>query len=903
MAYGKLAVGFLWAGVGVAVSIAAGAVRYGHPETPAALVAKVAAKDPAPWVLAGVKKYATTSTFSYSSYYNYHTHGIEPIPWTLFPIDQYGPQKTIFDYKGIRQLPSAPPPGVHPRIWFSPAQLPAIRHRLMDTACGKRAWNIILSWSHALRGTYNWHASYAQPDFFDGQFEMHGNVPLFRLGAFRKPARYWALVKGNTNPKYLPKFMWAVFPLEAFRCLVQRDNVHGRDVAMAISTAVQIALNLKHSGKSFLTWEAPPPHGVPGGFQLALAFDLAYKWFTPQQRKMIQGVLNQYSAYHDNYGSFVAPTNTRSNWTSFSYRALALLSTEGTSGYNPLQLYGIYRAYHNFLTYGLFQHGAYLEGEAKDQLGMDTLIPLAMRCKAYGFKNLIGATHLRAYADEFLPARLMPWGRKFIAFDLLGGVRKTFSMDVIGLHYMFPNDKIVDECYRQQFGKNYYGLTTDPGGYRNDVLFEAVFATDHLPHDGHIAAVKLPLSYLSGQRAFMLTKSGHGPYADMLGFTVRQATGGHPYSDRNSFFFAGAGAEWARSGWEDPATYENSEVTIGNHHQEAWTPGRFLAYINKPMATFGVGSARYCWDWSWRGIPSRYKGKVLTARRVEDGFYQPPKGWQLEMHSMNDFAYTKLPYAYVNTPMAIHPSWIRVNGVVSPFVRRVNYPVKKAFREAGLVRGAYPYALIVDNIQKDSLPHIYYWTMRLSRGVRILKVVSTTVPHPGNAKRGKRLNSFLDIYLMAPDKALKAPLTYTDGHQLFDFPGQRVRVPNGTPELLVRVLEKAGTPPSLSGGQAYVVDTAAGSRLVIPTQAVDPKFKVLLYAFRSGSVPLPVTRWTGGHHRLTIAIGKQVDHVTFGHGPAGNSTIRIVRHSKTLIDVNPTITPMPKRASLIVGQY
>ena len=891
-------------------SIALASVSYNHPETPADLIAKVAAKHPAPWVLAGVKKFAGKSTISYSSFFNYKLHQREPIPWTKFPINEYGPRPIKFNPSGMRSLPQIPPPGVHPRIFFTAEQIPQIRGRLHSTAAGRRAWNIILSWSNALRGTYNPHAAYAQPDTYDGAFNIHGNCPLFRMADFRNPKRYQALVHGDTNAKYLPDFMWAVFPVEAFRDLIENDGVHGKQVATAVATAVQIADNLRAAHKSYLAWNAFPPHSIPGGLNLPLAYDLAYQWFTPAQRRLIRRNIADYTAYHDNYGAFVTATNTRSNWTSFSYRMLSLLSTEGEKGYNPLQFYGMYRAWHNFLTYGLFKHGAWLEGEAKDQLGMDALIPMAMRCKAYGVKNLIAATHLRAFAHEFMPARTMPWGGEFLSFDLLGDVRKTFGMDMVGLHYMYPHDKIIDWLYRNQVGNHYMGLETNPGGYRNTVIFDAVFATNFNRANTQ-ASLHLPLSYVSGQRSFMLTRSSWTPDASYLGFTVRGATGGHPYCDKNAIVFAGAGALWSSEGWDAPADYQNSEVTIDGHVQHAWTPGRMIAFINNKNATFGVGDASYCWDWWWRTGGAMYRGKPLYAKEVMDGYYHPPKGWQLEMHSMNDFSLHQVKYDYANTPMAIHPSWIHPDGTVSPFLRRPNYPVKMAYREAGLVRGRYPYALVVDDIQKDNSPHLYDWTLRLARGVRVLKVVPSWggVRPPKNA--GKLKPPMLDIYLVAPLARPKGSssdpfhsagtLTFNVQRGYFSI-GRILHPANGAPELLVRVLEKQGVNPNPDEGMAYVVHDPAGARLVIPTQAVNPEFKVMLYAFHHGQSPLPQTTWSNNGTKLSVNIGQQHDQVVFGHGPMGNTTLAISRLERgmmqSLIDVDPVVKPLPRQAKL-----
>jgi hypothetical protein len=45
--------------------------------------------------------------------------------------------------------------------------------------------------------------------------------------------------------------------------------------------------------------------------------------------------------------------------------------------------------------------------------------------------------------------------------------------------------------------------------------------------------------------------------------------------------------------------------------------------------------------------------------------------------------------------------------------------VQKAFRTAGLVRGPHPYALVIDDIQKDTSSHDYRWNMAVEHDIQI----------------------------------------------------------------------------------------------------------------------------------------------------------------------------------------
>ena len=48
-------------------------------------------------------------------------------------------------------------------------------------------------------------------------------------------------------------------------------------------------------------------------------------------------------------------------------------------------------------------------------------------------------------------------------------------------------------------------------------------------------------------------------------------------------------------------------------------------------------------------------------------------------------------------------------------------PVERAFRTAALVRGKYPYVLIVDDLKKDDSTHLYEWAMQMPEDVEVIK--------------------------------------------------------------------------------------------------------------------------------------------------------------------------------------
>ena len=181
--------------------------------------------------------FADKTAASYSSYNDDRGHPVE-IPWGQLKPDDFGSRPIQFDETGVRPLHQIPAPGVHPRIFFTPDDLPDIRRRLKETQCGQAAWKNILCWTEMMKGNYDDKADYAQPDVWKGGFgSLHGRVPLFRLGIHETKGynhcsaaheRYEKLIAGDMTQEV--GFYWNVFALEAFRCLIDSDGAGGKSL-------------------------------------------------------------------------------------------------------------------------------------------------------------------------------------------------------------------------------------------------------------------------------------------------------------------------------------------------------------------------------------------------------------------------------------------------------------------------------------------------------------------------------------------------------------------------------------------------------------------------------------------------------------------------------------------------
>jgi hypothetical protein len=837
----------------------------------------------------------------------------EEIPTYWGDMDPYdfGPKKVVFDYSGVRILNQVPEPGIHPRIFCTPADQDDIRRRLKTTRCGQEMWKNLLCYTNFMKGTFDPKAEYAKVPEARAAMGETERVPLARLqsGHNQKDAaaRYRALIKGDLNQRTAG--LWHVFPLEAFRCWIEDDEAGARDLAAAVTTGLKF--EQAHRAAAVAKTAKPKPLDQPiAGIQLAYTYDFLYNWLTPEQRKAWHDELAAGSWYSENYGTLNDATLTRSNWATFSYYLITSLAIEGEPGFNDLSIRGNYRGWRNLMTYGWFPSGTNYEAEAKNQLGGDGILAFALRTKAYGFENLAAHPNTRANGTNFSPKSLIPTRDGFVKYDLLGSCHgKPFIVDILALKYLIPGDKVIDFVYRAAVGDHYENVPNraesggyDPvvwGSYFNNMIPFLVFATDFDPANDDPAKLGIDHTFFCGDRALMMTRSSWDTNALMLNFHVRQANGGHPFADRNSIMIAGAGRVWAPiygSGFEAWQNVNNGEVVIDDHPQADHTPGRMVDFCDTALATFAVGDAKYAWDWNWRfnetwGSLGRYTKADLSAGKVK---LDP--GWELEQHTVNDFSYAKHKDAYLNEPLSMQPSWCCVKGSIIPIARQVNYPVKKAFRTAGIVRGKHEYAIVIDDIQKDDSAHDYKWYLPVEYDVQIAKVETS--------ERG------LDLILTGTDpKQIKAPGPGKDQpqHPVPAFRDANDPIPNGQPMLLIRFLNRDHDPKAVPATQAkeptILEDFRPANakdphyqrvrRLAIPAHAIAPNFKVLLYPYRQGE-SLPKSTWLD-QQSVAIEWEDQKDRIDFTQAPTGKTDLQVIRDSKVLVSVNKPISPLAER--------
>ena len=785
----------------------------------------------------------------------------DPVPWTTFHPKDYGSSRIAFNADGVTPVGRVPAPGVHPRIFFSPDDLPAIRRRIKEDRGAQEAWKNILAYSHAIKLTYDEKADYAKPDWTKGDWHIHGRtIELHRIGGYGKREDYFDLLAAGKKPEktFGPNPSGFYFPatIEAYRCLIEDDAQGARTLAKAVETAVRLEQERRKSDKPVAPGQPPKP-STPryAACNLGLVYDFIYNWMTPQQKQLIHDELVLLSAWADNYGTFNNAETSRSNWATFTYWVWDLMAIEGEPGFNDLKFLGLYRGWRNFFTYSFFDSGAAYEAEGKLLFGMDAVVAFDRVAPKYGLELLSQHPLVRAHYAQFTALSVLPIQDKYAIFDILGsmGGGLCTPQDLVVAHYLYPNDATIDFVYRTTVGDDYRTLPM-PGHSWNNLITCGIFATSH---HSEITPEKLnlPLSFFCGQRALMMTRSSWDKDATMLTMHVRGASGGHPYPDRNGIMLAAQGRTWVTIPGKDIGAWACNTTLIDGAGQTPTTPARVVDYVDAPGATFMTGDAKYCWDWVWRVAGKNKQGADIKYADVVNDNVDTGPSWKLVGMCFNDFAFTKSDRPIYGKPFKFSAHWLAPDGVLSPYMRQVNTPVLKSFRTAGIVRGPRPYVLVVDDVQRDPMPTHYDWNLTLPEDVVELK------ERKGLGAAGDIM--FVGKASLAADGTLKP----------------------GEPALLIRVLACEGKPVVEIGPREKA------NLFSIHTVTASPDFRIMLYAFRAGD-PVPKTAWNSQHTAVSVEFPEQEDLIYFAPSASGRTYIAVKRSDSILAKISTPEKPL-----------
>lgn len=851
---------------------------------------------------AGLAAPAMVRDSAMRKFYAYEFNGLPPkeIPAGEYSADQIlngqapgrkasPPVKLVNDASGFdsSRLFHVPPPGVHPRLYFGPKDLPGIRERLSRSNAGRQFIAFMRDavkrgidqpgtqenalYTDLLRGDmkaftrlYNANSELLQNYLLvmgssKGFKELYGDqkIPPFITQDGKKIPTQPA-VRFFLRNSFREELMF-----KAWLALLDNDPAEGRKVGTAMAgymtylKPLVLRVNAGLFGQDFWRTMKPMLGGLGGTIEIACTYDWDYNFMTPAQRDTCREVIADMT-----HGHYTLGMDLPDHWINWNFIGMAQyfdilsLSIEGEKGYDPRIYTQSVRVVKDFLKYGFDDDGFAKEAVGYSSAGMQHLSSVMLALAVRG-DNFFTLRRYHRYFDNYMLWTLLPQGRAWRSEGDLGDFPPTLE-SVMMAKYFYPDDPKLDYVFQ-----NLPDVQAD--NFKKDYFFDAILACVADPirtADGqwinhhHGADFHLPDTLVDADRGWLFARTGWNTNALYLQFTARNdiMDASHNHADGGRLVVNADGCEWTYDYHRQTKDTEQSEVLIDGKGQGFFpTPAKWLGAADDHDAAFGACDLSYCYDWRWE------KQILMWSPddpRLDCPAYAGYKPQILEFQNSGDRAQAEYdpsagPRDYYSGYLAGDPKmWDQDSWVV-----RLPYnSVKYAYRTAGLVRGDHPYVLVVDDIQKDDKPHLYTWQLMLN---------------PQVTQIGEKAHDgFEDVIL-----------GMTDGHGHL-----------GDNRLLVRVLmaENSGQPvqPFL---REYAEPNAFGQalrmkKLVVPADSVCPKFKVLIYPFRAGQ-ELPATQWSGGQTQLTVRFPGQEDHFEIRPAASGRSSLAMHRNEQNIFSL------------------
>lgn len=768
------------------------------------------------------------------------------------------------------RLGKVPAAGTHPRVLFGPDEIPDIRHRLRETQVGK-----------ALQANLNRRldAAIRKKDFWGTQLYISlvsGDV----LAANK-------LLDEHKGPPpdighYQP-FIPACLAMEAFDALINEDQRRGEAVGRALGTyarliqpLVENALSqpmnddvwrVQVNGPATGAWtDKQGSRSLIGYHLLGYAYDFAYNYMSVEDRAAVRRLISSMTNGRLWLGARLPHHFRNWNWIAVGLsQPLLALSIEGEEGYDPrVYKLGVEIA-QDYYTYAISLAGCSTEAVGYTQFGFVWGVPFTVAAARRG-DNLMLHGHHRAMIDWYFHSKEPHESAWQSHGD--GGVVGPALWTMAMWKRFFPDDPKIDFLWlntlkadgKDALQERVHQIEAmiwagDPGvGYSG----QALASDDPL-------LFNLPLTWFDPLRSSLMTRSDWTPNAAAMQFECRTDSVGasHEHADRGGFTFTALGHRWATESFRSVETRHHSSILIDGLGQGYWPgPGRWIGHIDSPWAILAACDAKAAYDWWW-------PKQIVAEDPSSFEHFQFPRwaSYKLEAEKFRK-NFPGIAVVRDDRPSVVN-FWTGFESHGARLwdedawpVKLPHNPVARAFRSMAFVRGSTPYALIVDDIQKDDQPRLYEWQMICGMGTDLASIKDR------------------DILLCSAG-------TTRNSTGLLE-------AQSGTPMLLVRILEIAEptdpiqyqAKPSVRMESFEKKDTLGekrtfGSerRLVIPARAVAPEFKILLFPHRMGD-PLPKTEWSDDRTVLTIQTPSQNDSIRFQKQADGRTDLVLSRRGE-----------------------
>ena len=826
-------------------------------------------------------------------------------PETVWPATP----KSAYDFSGFdkKLLGSAvPPPGVYPRVLFSPQDVPALAARVRQSKLGQKSliemqylfeqswWNTNTSDGQVFQKLASGNLTgLAWPD--DVAPQQVATINTAQMFRGEKPGIF------NTHIAYVPECLTDM----ALYCLLTDDDVHGRQTAAAIASYYRLreplidqwnALSDSEFGSdpldgngSSTAWRGM--HGLVAHMNLGLALDFGGKWMTAAQKDLMRRVIAKATYGRRAYGEDTTIRFRDVNWVGWDLpQFLALTAIEGLPGFDREAWECGRDTVRAFCDWGIDDTGVVFESNGKTP-GSFQFITLSMVSMARRGDNLFGHPHWRklltGQTQMTSPSgrvtvnsgtQYEPYSRQFLSLQLTDELKTFYPRERLADYLLTkatePADQAVNEYNRgwviQDFNANVYqrdvaGVKrlrlpspTYPG-FVPGVLYDSDFTPTRR------SELNLPLDFDAPVQGVFSSYSDRTTNAVWINMMVRPnhyLGAGHHHADAGMFHFSGLGVDWFTQSPFD-------QVYDGNYYNLVQVDG-----ISEPVSL----AADHILGWNaaakYLGATSQRNGAVGSAELTYAYSYrwltQPPQEWTDHLKSLGwevEPSPDILKIFAGTADYKMRPWWLTANYAnYLPTCRAPFNPMQHVFRTVGLVRGQHPYGLVVDDVRKDSATHLYQWAAMLNGGVWQADV-------PGLAN-----NQVVLAYRSGdPDLAngtARPAITPVAGEPLLLVCGLGLKESHDPALPLIQVQRSAG--PADRNGKPQYFD-----RLVINQRSEAVHFRVLLLPFHAGE-PLPAIVADAGANDAALQWPQQADDLRFVAEPGERTHLEVLRAGREI---------------------
>ena len=820
--------------------------------------------------------------------------------------------KSEYDYSGFNQKligSKVPPPGIYPRVLFSPEDVPMLAARVKKSKIGQKSliemqflfeqsfWNTNTSDGKTFQKLANndligleW------PD--DVRPDLVATINTAQQFKGEKPGIY------NSHIAYLPECLTSM----ALFCLLTGDEVHGRQVATAIANYYQLREPLidawcamsdsefggeTNGGNGAATaWRGM--HGLVAHMNLGLALDFGGKWMTPEQKDLMRRVIAKATYGRRAYGEDSTVRFRDVNWVGWDLpQFLALTAIEGLEGYDREAWETGRETVRAFCDFGIDDNGVVFESNGKTG-GSFQFITLSLVASARRGENYFGHPHLRkllaAQTQMTSPSghvtvnsgtQYVPYSRQVLSPALVDELKTFFPRERVAdylLTKITQPPEIVDDTTRGWAIKNF-----DATKYREQVKHAQRLRLPSPTYPGFVPSVlydsdfetttradlDLPLDFNAPVHGVFSSYSDRTTNAAWMNIMVRPdhyLGAGHHHADAGMFHFSALGVDWFT---QSPFTQEYA----GKYYNLVQVDGE-----SEPDSIPGFPDSGIL---GWNGAAS-YLGAAetksgacasadLTCAYSWRWLTQPPQVWSDQLKSLGWEAEPSPRILEIFAGTArykMRPWWSTYNYAnYMPTCRAPFNPMQRVFRTVGLVRGKHSYGFVVDDVKKDAAPHLYQWTAMLNGGVWQAEVPGLAGNQVALAYRAgdPKLNSAEANSAITPQAGEPLLLVCAIG---MDESGD-------APQPLIQVARIEG--PKDRNGMAQFYD-----RLVINHRASEANFRVLLIPFRAGE-PLPQISVDSANGITTVAQAGQRDEIKFSSDADQRKHVSVTRDGKEIV--------------------